>query len=75
MEILLAIIVLQFAFMVYSDVQNRKERERLQLKLMSKSLGEYVASTEEVEDSVQEKDPYIDVDAMNVDQILKAKEK
>jgi len=74
--ILLAIILLQFSYMVYLDLQNRAERELLQLKLMSKDLGDYLSGTEEVEDSPEPKDdPYVDMSEVSVDQLLKAKEK
>lgn len=74
--ILLVIIVIQFVYKVYSDIQNRSERELLQLKLMSKDLDDYVSSTEETEDGpVEEPDPYIDMSDANVEQILRAKER
>ena len=74
--ILLIIIVLQFALFVYLDFQNRAEREKLQLKLMSKDLADYVSSTEEYEDTPEEEpDPYVDVSEVSVEQILKAKER
>jgi hypothetical protein len=77
MDILLFIvIVLQTAFLVYSDIQNRKERERLQLKLMAKDLNEYVSATEEAETPTEEEeDPYIEPNEATFEQILNAKEK
>jgi len=77
MEIILfAIIILQLALMIYLDIQNRAERERLQLKLMSDSLSDYVSSTKEAEDSPkQEEDPYVDMSEVSVDDIVGAKEK
>jgi hypothetical protein len=78
MEILLFIVVvLQVALFVYSDYQNRAERERLQLKLMSRDLGDYVSATDGGdEDGAKDlPDPYIDVDDANVEQILHAREK
>lgn len=71
--ILLAVIFFQFVFMIYSDIQNRGERERLQLKLMSKDLGDYISSTEESEDSpAEEPDPYVDANEVSVDKIIRS---
>jgi hypothetical protein len=74
---LLAVIVFQFIYIFYSDIQNRKERADFQIKWMAKDLQEYQSVTEKTEDVVSERieDPYISIDDANVDQILKAKEK
>jgi hypothetical protein len=76
MNILLVVIVLQFIFMVYSDFQNRKERELLQLKLMSKDIDDYKSALEDTpEDSKKEENPYLDMDEVGIEQLLKTKEK
>ena len=78
MEILLFIVVvLQVALFVYSDYQNRAERERLQLKLMSKDLGDYVSAMEsgDEDSEEEEEDPYIDMGEANVNQILNSRER
>jgi len=73
--ILLAVILFQFILVIYMDSQNRAERERLQLKLMSKDLGDYVSSTEEAADSPKEEpDPYMNAYDVSVDRIVNAKE-
>jgi hypothetical protein len=72
---LLAVILLQFIYLIYSDFQNRKERETLSLKLMSKNLSEYVESTKK-EDNVageSEEDPYLTMDEAGLEAVLKAK--
>ena len=78
MELLFfAVIVLQLALLVYMDFQNRSERERLQMKLMSKDLAEYKSLTEETpEDSESEEpDPYLTIEEAGIEKIVKAKEK
>jgi hypothetical protein len=77
METILSIfIAVQFIFIVYSDIQNRVEREKLELKLISKGLSDYISSTEEEEESKkEEEDPYIDVMEANIDQILVSEDK
>jgi len=77
MNYLLGIIFLQFAYIVYSDIQNRKERESLEIKLMSKSLDEYKSAMEDTpeESRSEEPDPYISMDEAGIEQVLKAKEK
>lgn len=78
MEIFLIVVIcLQFAYLVYSDFQNRAERERLQLKLMSKDLTEYKSATEDApKDSPKEEDdPYVTMEEAGIERLLKAKEK
>jgi hypothetical protein len=73
--ILLVVIFLQFAYIVYSDIQNRTEREELILKIMSKDLNEYLGIDEEVEDSPKEEsDPFISVEEAGVDRVVGAKD-
>ena len=75
MNILLVVIAFQFIYMIYSDIQNRKERELLQLKLMSKDLDDYKSAVENTDvDSVKEEDPYVSMDEVGVEQLLKTKE-
>jgi hypothetical protein len=77
MNYLLGIIFLQFAYIVYSDFQNRKERESLELKVMSKSLDDYKSALEDTpeESKKEEPDPYISMEEAGIEQVLKAKEK
>ena len=76
MIVLLVVILLQFAYLIYSDTQNRRERERLQLKLMSRDLEDYKSFTEESpEDSpVDEEDPYLSLEEAGVERVVNAKE-
>jgi hypothetical protein len=74
--ILFGIVVLQFAFLVYYDFQTRKERELLQLKLMSANLEEYKFATEETPEDqiIEEDDPYIPLDSAGIEQVIRSKE-
>jgi len=75
--ILAFVILLQFAYLVYSDRENRKEREDLQLKLMSKNSYEYgdikqTLSNKPIENTKQKKEDYVDPMDVDPDLILKA---
>lgn len=73
--LLLIIIVLQFSYMVYKDQLNAKEREKLQLKLLSKDVGEYVHAMEKPkeDETPKEENPYLPIEEASIEQILKAK--
>jgi len=77
MSYLLGIIFLQFVYMVYSDIQNRRERESLELKVMSKSVDEYKSAIEDTpeESKKEDPDPYISMEEAGIERVLKAKEK
>lgn len=72
----LVVIFLQFAYIVYSDIQNRGERERLSLKIMSKDATEYKDLTEKSGESSseEEEDPYVTMEEAGIEKILKAEE-
>jgi hypothetical protein len=75
MEIFLFIvIVLQFGYIVFKDVQNSREREQLELKLMSKSVTEYKEAIESlVEDSPKPEPPtHLPIEDVSYDKIMKA---
>jgi len=76
MEFLLAIIVLQMAYIIYNDIQVRAERERFILKIMSKDVSEYkdAISGPESISTPEEDDPYIDVADAGIERVLKSKE-
>jgi hypothetical protein len=77
MEIFLfLIIVLQLAYSIFKDLVNSKERERLELKLMSKSTIEY---KDAVDDSVEEErkpeeQKFIPLEEVSYEKIMKAKD-
>jgi len=77
--ILAFVIFLQFVYIVYSDRENRKEREDLQLKLMSKNSYEYgdikqILSKKPIENTKQKKEEYVDPMDIDPNLILKAKD-
>ena len=73
----LIVIGFQFAYIIYLDIQNRKEREMLEMKLMSRDLGDYKSLMEEVveESQKEEESPYIPMEEASIEQVLKSKEK
>ena len=72
----LIIIGLLIGYAIVKDVLFYKEREKLQLKLMSKDLGEYISATEpEAENAVQEEDPIIPIEEATYEQIIKSKDR
>jgi len=76
MEYLFGIIVLLFLYIVYQDHSNRQERERLELKIMSKDITEYKVNTEPVpEPKKDEPDEYFDTDDIPASKLLTAKDK
>jgi hypothetical protein len=71
----LIVIALLIGYAIVKDILFYKEREKLQMKLMSKDLNDYVSTiAPEDENAVQEEDPYIPVEDATVEQILKAKD-
>ena len=77
MEIVLLIVIgLQFAYIIYKDVLAYKERESLQLKLMSRDVTEYksVVEPESLESAEEEDDPYLPIEMVDFKKILEADE-
>ena len=72
MEIILfSIIVLQFGYLVFSDVQNRKERKFIQM-----NLEDFTDFEDTPEDSPkEEEDPYLPIEEAGIERIIKAKDK
>jgi len=68
---LFATIVLQLGYLVYSDIQNRKERKFLQM-----NINEFEDFDEPFEDSPkEEEDPYVSMEEAGIERVIKAKEK
>jgi len=69
--ILFAIIVLQFGYIVFSDIQNRKERKFIQM-----NLEDFVDFEDTPEESIEEEDdPYLPIEEVGIERIIKAKDK
>lgn len=78
MAYLFAIIVLLISYIVYESVASRKEREKLQLKLMSKNVEEYKIATEPEPEPVipqEELDEFEELENVSPDTLLKAEDK
>lgn len=68
--ILLVVILLQFGYLVYSDIQNRRERKFLQM-----NLNDFTDFDDIPEDSPkEEEDPFISIEEAGVDKIVEAKD-
>ena len=75
MEVLIVIVVIQFIYIIFKDITNARERERLQLKIISKDATEYKRVIDkEPEKGESFEDPFIPVEEASVEQILKANE-
>lgn len=71
------VILLLLIYITYQDISNRREREKLQLKLMSRNLEEYhnYAQKQDKEPNTKEKEEvYQDVDDVSIETLLKAKD-
>ena len=74
MEII--IIVLLIGYALIKDILFYKEREKLQMKLMSRDLREYTSVTEEeAEDGESEEETIIPIEEATIDQILKSEDR
>jgi len=61
---------------VYKDRAERVERERLQLKLMSKDVEEYKRAVDPTpKDTVSKKDPYLDMEDVSIDKLMQAEDR
>ena len=73
--ILIAVIVLQWAYIIYKEESIRKEREKLQLKLMSRDVTEYKEAVEpEPKPVKKEEDPYVDITEVPINKLLRAED-
>lgn len=77
MEYLLAVVAItELLYILYQDIANRKERDKLQMKLMSKDVDEYKRAVEKPPESEpEEESPYVPLDEVNVDKLLSADDK
>jgi len=77
MAYLFAIIVLLIIYIAYESIASRREREKLQLKLMSKNVGEYKEATEPEPETVmpeEELDEHEELENVSPEDLLKAKD-
>jgi flagellar biosynthesis/type III secretory pathway M-ring protein FliF/YscJ len=74
--ILLIVIIFLLAFITYQDISNRRERENLELKLMSKDVVEYKEVTEKPEKTkTPDPDPYVPLEDVSVNKLVQAEDK
>ena len=76
--ILIFIIFLQFAYIIYSDRESRKEREKLMLKFMSKDIQEYKQAIEPEPENAESSDitdDYVDTDDLPIEVLLEAEDR
>jgi hypothetical protein len=73
--LLAAIIIAEFFYIVYQDIANRRERERLQMKLMSRNIEEYKEATEPPPKPAESvKDPYRPLEEISTEKLINAKD-
>jgi hypothetical protein len=78
MEIaLIFVIVLLIGYNAYKDYIFLKEREKLEMKLMSKNLGEYVSTISDTKDenTKEEEAQFVDIGDADYSTVLKSKDK
>jgi hypothetical protein len=73
--LLFGVIVLLIAYIAFQDYSNRQEREKLELKLMSKDVTEYKVNTESTPTPMKdEPEIYMDTDDVSPNKLLNAKD-
>jgi hypothetical protein len=73
--LLFGVIVLLIAYITFQDYYNRRERENLELKLMSKDVTEYKVNTEPPPKPLKdEPEEYLDTDDVSPTKLLTAKD-
>ena len=73
--ILFGVIVLLISYITFQDYSNRQEREKLELKLMSKDVTEYKVNTEPTPELIKdEPEVYLDTDDVSPNKLLNAKD-
>ena len=73
--ILAGVILVLLIYIVYQDRLNRGERERMQLKLMSKDVNEYKEAVEPpAKDVVEKTNPHVSIEDVPLDRLLSAED-
>ena len=77
MELLLLFLVLiEFFYIAYQDYANRQEREKLQLKFLSRNLDEYKRATEPTpKDGESVLENYKAVEEVPVEKLIEAEDR
>lgn len=79
MVYLFAIVLIQFAYLVWITHLFSQERDRLETKLMSRDATEYAQTVKELENTglsapQEEKDRYLDLEDVSTEELLKAED-
>jgi len=75
MVYIIVVAIVEFAYIVYQDLLNRKEREKLQMKLMSKNIQEYKEATEpKPKPAKSEESPYKPIDEVDTEKLMNAED-
>ena len=70
---IIVVAIVEFVYIVYQDFTNRKEREKLQIKLMSKDITEYKEAIEpKPKPTKSEESPYKPMEEINTDKLMSA---
>ena len=70
---IIVVAIVEFAYIVYQDFLNRKEREKLQIKLMSKDVAEYKEATEpKPKPAKSVESPYKPIEEVNTEKLMSA---
>ena len=73
MPYLIVVAIVEFAYIVYQDFLNRREREKLQMKLISKDVTEYKEATEPPpKPAKSEENPYKPMEEVDTEKLMKA---
>lgn len=75
MILIIVVAIVEFAYIVYQDFLNRREREKLQIKLMSKDVAEYKEATEPPpKPAKSEENPYKPIEEVDTEKLMNAKD-
>lgn len=73
--LLVVVAIVEFVYIIYQDLLNRKERDRLQMKLMSKDLPEYKSIVDKPEESKEEPpSSHVPIEEVDIDKLLQAED-
>lgn len=72
---LLIVIGALLSYIVYTDRENRKEREKMHLKIMAKDVTEYKeAIAPPDKDTPEQKDTYLELDEVDPEKLANAED-
>ena len=76
MVYIIVVTIVEFVYIVYQDFLNRREREKLQMKLMSKDVNEYKEATEpKPKPAKSVESPYKSMEEVDTEKLMNADDK